>query len=349
MNKISSYIHQALLFLLLILLTPGCRQHTASSPPEFEAYKNNPILTTGTPGSWDDFVVCAPQIILSDSVFYLFYMGYNKAGRMAVGLATSNDGIHFEKFPGNPVLASDNTGFDAFSLGPGIILKEDSTWVMFYNCQELAGYTPGATVGRATAKQLTGPWIRGSSPVITSGKKGEWDDGFTIPSSVLKLSEGNYRMYYSGGREIALADDFYIGMATSVDGITWKKYNDPATSKSPFLDSDPVLMEGNQGKWDCSYVWMANVKKSSEGYRMYYTGVNGNKTGIGYAESTDGIQWQRNTDNPIYQEHDNALTSRMNDGVNVENPSVLFLDTICFMYFDASKRSTIGLATSPLH
>ncbi|MDP1623453.1 MAG: hypothetical protein Q8M08_14060 [Bacteroidales bacterium] len=221
MNIISSDMRQTLYLLLLIILLTGCRQSDSPSSLEFTGYANNPILTPGEPGSWDDLNVAAPQIVFHENTFYLFYMGCNVAGRMAIGLATSTDGFNYSKFEGNPLLAPDSSGFDAFTLGPGILLKEDTTWVMYYNCQEIAVYAPGTSVGRATARQLTGPWIRGSSPVLTSGKKGEWDDGFIIPSSVLKLDDGSFRMYYSGGREISTYTNFYIGMHTCPNNLSF--------------------------------------------------------------------------------------------------------------------------------
>jgi len=106
--------------ILLILTYSGCRQDTTSTPPEFKPYKNNPILAPGKPGSWDELFVGVPQVIRHDSIFYLFYMGGNEAGQMAVGLATSKDGLRFGKFEGNPILAPDSSGFDAFTTGPGI-------------------------------------------------------------------------------------------------------------------------------------------------------------------------------------------------------------------------------------
>jgi hypothetical protein len=233
--------------ILLIFMETGCRQDTSSSPHKFTGYINNPILTPGKPGSWDDLSVSVPQIIWHDNMFYLFYMGYSVSGRIAVGLATSNDGVSFKKFAGNPVLAPDDNGFDAFTAGPGRVLIDDSVWVMYYNGQELAGFSPGKSVGRAMALIPTGPWKRSETPVLSSGSKGEWDAGFIIPCSVLILNDSSYRMYYLGGTEITIWKDFYVGMATSFDGINWKKYNDPTTTQHPFAESDPVLMNRNTG------------------------------------------------------------------------------------------------------
>jgi len=344
-------------FILLILTYSGCRQNTTITPPEFTGYKNNPVLSPGDSGSWDELSVSVPQIICHDNVFYLFYMGYGASCRMAVGLATSNDGVSFRKFEGNPVLSSDDNGFDAFTAGPGRVLIDDSVWVMYYNGQELAGFSPGRSVGRATALIPTGPWERRETPVLYSGSKGEWDAGFIIPCSVLKLDDGIYRLYYLGGTEFTTWKDFYIGMATSSDGINWKKYNDPSTTQHPFTESDPVLLNGDEGAWDEAYIWIADVTNSQEGFRMYYTGA-GSKTydhelAIGYAESKDGIHWIKYSRNPVYRVKDDPCYKKPVSGITVENPSVLFLDTIALLYYDygssINEKSRIGFAKARVH
>lgn len=339
MNKIIHFL------ILLCFVQTACRRHTVSPPPEFTAWKNNPILTPGKPGSWDELFVSTSQVIYDNHFFYLFYMGCNEQARMAVGLATSRDGFHFNKFEGNPVLTPDNTGFDAYTVGPAIILKEDSLWVMYYNCQELAGYTPGTMVARATAKQLTGPWTRGTAPLLTAGSKGEWDDGFIIPCSVLMLDDSSYRLYYTGGREISTWDDIYIGMADSKDGFTWKKYNDPNTTQHPFADSDPVFKAGENAGWDKKYVWMANVAKHKNGFRMYYGGGDGKADAIGYAESSDGIHWQRYHRNPVYKGKDDPDANQADGTYCVNNPFFLNLDTLLLLYYDhGTPPGTMGVA-----
>jgi len=269
--------------------------------------------------------------------------------RMSVGLAISNDGLNYKKFSGNPVLAPDNEGFDAYTAAVGIVVKIDSGWAMYYNGQELAFYTPGPSIGRATANQLSGPWIKRENPVLTSSSRGEWDAGFTIPSSVIAMEDGSYIMYYSGGKEISIWKDFYIGMATSKDGIHWTKYDDPSTTQHPFADSDPVIKTSTKGDWKHEYLWMPNVIKSPDGFHMYFTesSIKNNKEilEIGYATSKDGIHWEKYHGNPIFtREDDHYALNRPYKG-DIENAFVLFTDTTCLMYYDYSgPPGEIGVA-----
>jgi len=190
--------------------------------------------------------------------------------------------------------------------------------------------------------------------VLVSGSKGEWDAGFIIPSSILRSEDGGFIMYYSGGRDIATFKEFYIGLATSEDGLKWKKYNDPMTTQHPFAESDPVVMPGNNGGWDDGFLWLANVSKHPEGYRMYYgaskTHNREDLKAIGYATSPDGIHWKKYTGNPIYCSEDDPFVNSQGRIGNMENPSLLFSDTIQFMYYECGpydlESNFIGLAIS---
>lgn len=334
MNSLKTIFFIALFALFMI----GCGHDSLKEPLNFKAYHNNPVLSPGVPGSWDELFVWTPQIVFHENVYYLFYMGSNIAGRMAVGVATSADGFNFIKYPGNPILSPDNKGLDAFTVGPGIILKDEFNWVMYYNEQELASFAPGRYIGRATSVSLTGPWIKDELPVISSGVLGEWDAGFIIPGSVLKLENDSYVMYYTAGKDLALFDDFYVGMATSPDGINWKKYNDASTSEHPFAASDPVMTTGKKGEWDCGFVWMPNVTKNDDGYRMYYSAsdVNVRKElkSIGYSTSRDGIHWKKYAHNPVYSSSQDPFA--LSGGITgyIENPALLYHDTRCLMYYE---------------
>ena len=80
-------------------------------------------------------------------------------------------------------------------------------------------------------------------------------------------------------------------MATSPDGITWTKYNDPSTTQAPYAESDPVPKPGNAGDWDSDAASYCCVLKKTGYFEMYYSGWNPNSVGFGYASSVDGISW----------------------------------------------------------
>jgi predicted GH43/DUF377 family glycosyl hydrolase len=234
-----------------------------------------------------------------------------------------------------------------------VLLNHDSNWTMYFAAGELIRFGPGQSIGRATAEKITGPWIRDEKPIITTGSMGEWDAGFIFPDSFIKMKDGTYRMYYTGGGDFQGEVITYTGMASSPDGITWKKYNDPATHQHPFEESDPVLTSGNKKDWDSHGSWCAFVYKMSADYHMYYTGSNFNngysESSIGFAYSSDGIHWEKYAENPVFTVKDDPFSVNAIRDTIIEGSWLVFQDTLCYMYYDYGVIvGKIGMATAVL-
>ena len=115
----------------------------------------------------------------------------------------------------------------------------------------------------------------------------QWDSSAVLKPGVLWDQEaGDYKMWFDG---IDSQGSVKIGLATSGDGISWKKYS-----------NNPVL-SGNPGAWDESGGEHAPfVLKEDDTYKMWYEGSReGGPRQLGYAISTDGIDWVKNAGNPI--------------------------------------------------
>jgi predicted GH43/DUF377 family glycosyl hydrolase len=334
-----------ILWLILLLLASACR-HDASPPPlKFRAYENNPIIVPGESGSYDDNCTLMPYAFKVDNVFYIFYDGWCNGRKEGICFATSSNGYHFTKYRGNPVFSPSDKGYDSYGTGSPVILKDDSLWVMYYNAGDIALFCPAPNVGRATARSLTGPWERDDKPVLTRGSKSEWDGDFILPTSILKLEDSTYRMYYSAGADFATFNHFYIGMASSSDGINWLKYNDPATSVHPFADSDPVMKTGYSEDPEYDFAWSGRVYSIPGGFEMYYT------TGpdLNYASSNDGIHWEEYQENPVYRLTDDPFTAKYINDSQIEFSTIIKDDSACYMYYDYGNIvGKIGMATAKI-
>jgi predicted GH43/DUF377 family glycosyl hydrolase len=193
---------------------------------------------------------------------------------------------------------------------------------------------------------------------LTSGKRGEWDSDF-ISTPVLVKDNGSYRMYYTSGDDLVSYTKIFIGMATSADGITWKKYNNPLTRQHPFADSDPVMFTGKLEEWDQDVMMAGPVLPISSGFEMYYYGSVRRNTmnnsweagSIGYATSEDGIQWVKYKKNPVYTLKDDPYYFKMlKKEAIIHDPRILVRDSLCMMYYDygAGVNSAISMATAPV-
>jgi predicted GH43/DUF377 family glycosyl hydrolase len=79
-----------------------------------------------------------------------------------------------------------------------------------------------------------------------------------------------------------------IGLATSSNGVSWTKGG-----------SNPILDVGSgPGAFDLVGCMAPCVISDGGTYRMWYLGV-GYTTRIGYADSTDGINWTKFWGNPV--------------------------------------------------
>lgn len=76
-------------------------------------------LAPGRPGSWDDFTTWTGSVIRHDGRWGLLYTGSCRAERgliQRIGLATSDDLVHWERWPSNPVLEADPAWYEELDL-----------------------------------------------------------------------------------------------------------------------------------------------------------------------------------------------------------------------------------------
>ncbi len=74
------------------------------------AWKALPVaLRVGPKDAWDGYLLYHLDVVVTDGKWWMFYTGLDRAGygqRQQIGVATSTDGITWEKHSGNPVLTN---------------------------------------------------------------------------------------------------------------------------------------------------------------------------------------------------------------------------------------------------
>ncbi len=217
----------------------------------------NPVLSPGPAGSFDEQRAYFPKVIYHDGMFHMWYLGA-KDDYELTGYATSTDGVNWTKDPSNPVGES----------GTGAVLYKDDLFHMWFN------YGIGITIQTGYATSPDGKtWTENENkPVIPNGGSSNWDYPRVQASSVV-FKSGAFHLFYSGG-------SFYNwqeGYATSSDGITWTKNA-----------SNPVLPTGEGGAWDSKYTSFSSViyDETNNTWKMwYYGGTTDFQGSIGYAEA----------------------------------------------------------------
>ncbi len=189
---------------------------------DWDIYPDNPVLTVGAPGSWDEQESDGPTVIKDGATYKMWFHGCNSGNlKCSIGYATSSDGIAWSKYAGNPVLEPTTGEWDASGLSWPRVIKNGITYHMWYLSDGKLGY----------ATSLDGVhWNKSSSnPVLSVG----WDGPLSGPPGIL-LENGIYKMWLHSGSIAGGTRGF--GYAESTDGIHW---NQPVTN--------PLLRRGEAG------------------------------------------------------------------------------------------------------
>ena len=271
--------------LVMVLL---CGVGVAVAQTEWVDYPANPVLGPGDSGSWDEGGRWIGAVVLVDSTFHMWYVGWNAdspAGLVGIGHATSSDGVEWTMDASNPVLEPGEPGdWDAYLWAPTPAVLYDGTQ---YHMWYVAGTssTDDSTLRGGYAISPDGSvWTKYvGNPVLEVGPPGSWDDNSVVPGSAI-FDSGVFKLWYSGYNGSAIQ----IGYAESTDGIEWTKHVDPVLGRVSY-----------PGAWD-SGVSNPSVVHDGSVYHMWYAGGGDRSVvSIGYAFSSDGIEWFRNRDNPV--------------------------------------------------
>jgi len=315
----------SLLFAAFLLI-----QLTTLAQTNWTKYEDNPVLPFGTPGSWDEGSSELGSVLFYDNLYHMWYDG-NDGVNFCIGHATSPDGIIWTKDTlNNPVvdLGLPGNWDDTYVISPCVLLV-DTTFHMWY-----AGYDGSyiERIGHATSPDGV-EWTKDSlnKPVMDVGDPGEWDDTEVFPGPKSILFDGSiYKMWYGGTASNYI---YKIGYATSPDGINWDKDT-----------SNPVMRPGLQGSWDGACVVPSTVIFDGTTYHSWYSGTTEGfiKWRVGYATSSDGIDWEKDTlNNPVL----NVGPFGSWDNASAWSCSVIF-DTVYKMWYSggAIGSGRIGYA-----
>lgn len=201
----------------------------------------NPVLVPGentfqcpvlkSEVKWDEKDVFNPAAVVRNEKVYLIFRAEDKIGKFAgtsrLGIAVSNDGLHFSKMK-EPVLFPDNDSLKIFEWeggveDPRIIESEDSTYIMTYTAYD--GKVARLLI--ATSRDLQ-HWTK-QGTVLQGKYKNTWSKSGAIVARqqdsriVATKINGKYWMYFG---------DTDLFLATSEDLLHWKSVEENGKLKS---------------------------------------------------------------------------------------------------------------------
>ena len=231
-----------------------------------------PVFKPGTGTDWDLYLL-DKHVVRDQGTLYMYYAAASSASAAgSIGLATSSNGIDWNRYSGNPILESGVDSYDKSGLDWPVVLKEGSTWHMWY-----AGIVSSTDVGICHATSTDGyNWTKGSSnPVLGNGASASDWNGYEVRPCAVAKSASNFTMYYRG---LGSGGVHYLGLAVSTDGTTWTEST-----------SNP-LYRGETAGWNKGSYDFTTLEEFSGTLRLHgYGGTPAHS--LGYATSTDGTTW----------------------------------------------------------
>jgi beta-1,2-mannosidase len=168
--------------------------------------------------NWEEKNVLNPSAIVKDGKVYLLYRAQDSMGTSRLGLAISDDGLHFVK-QAKPVFYPDNDAFKKYEWrggveDPRIVESDEGTYILTYTSYD--GKT--ARLMLATSKDLLhwekkGPVLHTPKYINTWSKSGAIVAKNIGDKIIATKIDGKYWMYFG---------DTDLFMATSTDLIHWE-------------------------------------------------------------------------------------------------------------------------------
>ena len=239
----------------------GIGYATSSDGISWVHNETNPVLSKGAPNMWDGQLVAQSVVIRDSSVLRMYYFGKGNYREMgSTGLATSSDGIIWEKYR-NPILTPSPGTWDEAGVGVYSVIKIDSIYLMYYT-----GTSLNNTSAIGLAISVDGiHWTKyANNPIMVKTETWEGYYGIYCPSVIFDM--GIFKMVYMSNDIIPSRQVF--GYATSLDGKTWKKANG-----EPFFKQS---MTSNS--WASIEIAYPYFHKFGDEYRVYFNGHGLNGT-----------------------------------------------------------------------
>lgn len=266
---------------------------------------SGPILSPadGPPGTRYVQPAAATRARDGRYVLVVVWFGDERSGeRPRVAVATSSDARAWTV--GKTPIFTD-LGVGTARPGPGpipttVLQLDDGSWLLYGWAAEADDPRSFAT-WRASAPALEGPWALDRGGVLAPGAFGAWDSQTAAIGSVQR-GDGGYRAWYEGQPPGSMVRGS-LGFATSSDGLSWQKYDDPTTTADDTAASDPVIRPGICGAMTARAVFQPRVQPSPDGYRMVFGAYDtiGEHMDLFGALSMDGIHWTCATPKPLLQ------------------------------------------------
>lgn len=257
----------------------GIGYATSSDGINWIRNENNPVLEPVE--SWDAEGFSGLCVIKDGPIYKLWYEGIDNE-TAHIGYATSSDGINWDINNSNPVFSP--RAYDAWDnedVGNPCVIKEGSTYKMWYWGDDVL--TGIDQIGLAVSNDGINWQRAGSGPVIAPDPGIWWQNGEGVGTPhVIRVNSGYVMAYHAADQ----TGNIRIGLATSSDGLDWKKEN------------EPILDIGDENSWESIGIVTGSFIQDTLHLKLWYLGIDASETiKVGLAISCDDVVFDVEADN----------------------------------------------------
>lgn len=247
------------------------------------ALAKEPVLSLGGIGCFDEFGIYPVSVIRNNDEYWMYYTGHTRCESVpfntAIGLATSKDGVSFERVGRGPVISPSPD--EPFVLSGPKIRKFNDLFYLFYITGKRWIRADGRTevvykIRMATSKDGVS-WNKINHDIIPD----KIDEDETQASPDVFFANGKYHMFFcykcaTGFRENP-ERAYRIGYASSDNLLEWSRQDD--------LCGITASPEG----WDSGMVAYPHVFSLDGSIHMLYLGNEVGRHGFGLATLRSGL------------------------------------------------------------
>lgn len=239
---------------------------------EVNEVSKEPVLSPGSIGFFDEHGVFPSCLVQDKGIFYLFYIGWNQGKESPlfysnIGLATSRDGINFERFSRAPFIGRSDC--DPCLVTSPFVFKDGNKWHMTY----VSGFKWERSPATGLLQSYYHIKYAESEDLMQWKREGkiaiDLNPGESNVARSTVVKEGEiYRMWFSYVRSDI--GKYRIGYAYSQDGRNWNR-------------NDDMAVIGIDDDWASEMICYPQVFELSGRMYMLYNGNSFGEMGFGIA------------------------------------------------------------------
>lgn len=245
---------------LVFAITPSMTfawQATPEASTSVWSKNPDPIFT-------GEFIASDPTVLKDGELYRMFYTCWfpgEERFEGAICQATSSDGLTWEYLAGDGevegIAIRGREGAWDEHLEANYVIHRGGEYLLYYSGYKNEGYPAmGFPAGMAVARSTDGmnfERVNDGDPILEPTKG--WYDNDAVYSPAIVEENGEFKMVYAGHCYTDCEQEYGVTLlgATSTDGLSWTKADEPVLQAVPELDwtkdgvAEPGLLQGPDG------------------------------------------------------------------------------------------------------